>query len=200
MSLPADQRIVEAFTREDVENEAEKLATKVRYGNSHQVDTPEDANKKDDAWYNVDDKTIDFSRMKVTNFKYNGRLYPPRVGRRHDEVLVERMKEDYIKTGLEYIKTQPKKPINLTEEEYRGMKKLRKRVRNKEQVITNSDKSKKTVIVTFDLYMKCAGKHTVKDKVIDRKLVKKIERQANHQTKMFCMIMNIGTDGTDKEQ
>ena len=65
------------------------------------------------------------------------------------------MKEEYVREGLEFIKHQERKPNNITQSQYNGMIKLQKRIKNKEIVITNTDKTKKSVVMPLDLYMEC---------------------------------------------
>ena len=60
------------------------------------------------------------------------------------------------------------------------MIKLQARVRNKEIVVTKSEKTKKKIVMPFDMYQQCTKSHTDKDRLISDKDVRKIERQANH--------------------
>ena len=88
------------------------------------------------------------------------------------------MKDVYIEEGTIHSENLKIKPTNLTELEYKGLKKLHES-KNKEIVILKSDKSKKTVIMPLELYQEVSAKHTNKDKETIIKEVCKFECEAH---------------------
>ena len=95
-------------------------------------EVPKDDNNSD----NPDDANhVNFSRLRVTDFKTNGKLHPSQIGNKEEELLIEKVKDEYVKTALKHLKDE-KKPTNITESQWKGLKKLKKRVKNKENIIT----------------------------------------------------------------
>ena len=78
LNYPADHRIILPVTRDQIEIVAEKLVTKIRYANLNEGDTT-DKEKDDDSIKWKDNDKIDFSKLRVTKYKTNGRLYPPKT-------------------------------------------------------------------------------------------------------------------------
>ena len=90
--------------------------------------------------------------------------------------MIERIKDSYVKTATKHVENQAKEPSNISKNAVEGMKKLRKRINDGEMIVTNSDKSKKTVVMPKDSYMREISKHTKNDKGIDWKRVKQVEK------------------------
>ena len=134
--------------------------------------------------WNSEGNTIDFSKIKVTEYKTNGRIYAPRPGRRDQEIMLEEMKDKYVQIGNDFIENQNKKPTNISNKATNGMNKLKRIVKNGELVIGNSDKSRKTVVMNKDLYEEIVTKHTKKDKEVSYKQVRKVGKKVNHRTKI----------------
>ena len=177
---PADHRLLDQFNRDFIENKAEKIATKMRFENmrTNNLNPTEEGDNYDQHWEG--EGLLDFRKMKVTNFKTNGRIYTPKIGTKEEELIIERTKDEYIRITSQYLSTETDKPENITDQQWAGLKKLKKRVKNKELVITSTDKSKKTAVMTTDMYNKCTESHTKIDKKTNWKMIKKIERQANY--------------------
>ena len=198
IQLPPDHRLLDKITKDRVENQAEKIATKLRYDNMNSINLP---NRDDGITWNGD-RVLDFQELKVTEFKTNGRIYAPKLGNKDQELLIERMKDKYIETCSKYINIDDKdrKPENVTEEEWSGMRSLQRRVKDREIVITTTDKTKKTAVISMEIYTEMAKSHTDKDTKVTLKVVKKIEREANYHSKVLTAVLNIGTGLKDKER
>ena len=83
---------------------------------------------------------------------------------------------------------------NLTEEEKRGLKKLKKRIANDEIVLVKTDKSGKMSIMEKDKYLSMGLKGNSMDKPLSRSEVKKIEKRLNNHSRMICKILNAALD------
>ena len=68
----------------------------------------------------MDDGKIDFSRIKITNYKTNGRMNPPRI--REEYLVIERWKDNYIETATKHIEKQSKGSANISKSAYKGIK------------------------------------------------------------------------------
>ena len=81
--------MIEPFTRDSIETKAEELGIQVSYDNINQNIIDEETNQtRDKRCYIGETKTIDFKQMRVTNFKTNGRIYAPKVGKREEEIII----------------------------------------------------------------------------------------------------------------
>ena len=76
--------------------------------------------------------------------------------------------------------------------EQRGLRKLKKRVANKEIVILKTDKSGKLIPMKRDIYEKLGGDKCKLDRKLDRDELRKIERRLNEQSKFWTKILNSG--------
>ena len=85
-------------------------------------------------------------------------------------------------------------PTNLTASQKRGISKLLKKVKNREIVICQTDKTGKLVVISFDLYMEMGAVHTANDKEIDLGKVKELEEICNGHVSSWMKIFNYGVD------
>ena len=81
---------------------------------------------------------------------------------------------------------------NLTLVEERGLRKLKKRVRNKEIVVLKTDKSGKLVVANKEKYLKMGMSKIKEDRELKRPEIKKIEERINNHTRMLTKVFNIG--------
>ena len=79
---------------------------------------------------------------------------------------------DYIKEQMD--KSHKHVPGNLTREERRGMKDLKKMVEEKKLVVSKSDKSGVLTLDSVENYIQSLEPHTANDVIIDRKKVTEI--------------------------
>ena len=70
-------------------------------------------------------------------------------------------------------------PFNLNKQEQIGFKSLIKRVKNKELVITSTDKSSRFSVLSREQYLRAGHEHTKKDKEITWDTVKYLQSQVN---------------------
>ena len=103
---------------------------------------------------------------RVTDIKVNKRvmLAAPRPAGEEATLMVRR--ERLLQVAREFIddncdsKGQIKES-NYSEQERRGTKKLKTRIKNKEIVIRSTDKSHKLCVCTFDNYLEQGNTHTM---------------------------------------
>ena len=90
-------------------------------------------------------------------------------------------------------------PINLSTREQVGYKSLMKRVRDKELVITSTDKSSRFSIMSREQYLKAGYEHTKKDREISWDMVKYLQSQVNGHMWWLSNIVGYAHD-TDKKR
>ena len=74
----------------------------------------------------------------------------------------------------------------------RGLKSLKKRVKNEEIVVLPTDKSGRFGIMSMDNYLRAESKHTVKDEKVDMATVSKTQNELNGNISMVIKFFKIG--------
>ena len=128
-------------------------------------------------------RTFDDRKRKVTDLQECARVTLPKPMDTKNEALVEmkrgtssKIYEDYTE---EVCNKRGEVKGNLTEEEKDGLRRLQKRIKEKQIVILKTDKSGKMCLVTMEEYKLMGMEHTNKDEEIDRRGIIEIEKQLN---------------------
>ena len=123
--------------------------------------------------YDPKKRVFDDRKRKVTDLKECARITLPKPMDTQNEAMVEmrrgtnnKIYEEY--TG-EFCNKKGEVRGNLSEEEKDGLRRLQKRIREKDVVILKTDKSGKMCLVTREEYEKMGLEHTKKDAHIDSK-------------------------------
>jgi hypothetical protein len=88
----------------------------------------------------------------------------------------------------------------LTEEQARGLKKLAKRVKEGEIVITRTDKSERLFVSNTDDYREKGMVHVGNDKKISEEEVKKIQRRLNNLTQVWLRCFQCGATHGERNE
>ena len=83
---------------------------------------------------------------------------------------------------------------NLTKEEQDGLKSLRKRVKDGEIMITETDKSKRFSVLTREQYIDSGKKHTEKDILVNKEQIHKVQKYVNDHCDWMREIFMCGTN------
>ena len=94
--------------------------------------------------------------------------------------------------------TSPSNPFNLTKLEQVGIKSLIKRIRNKEIIVTSTDKSSRFAVLTREQYLKSGHEHTKKDSIIGWEKVKYLQSQVNAYMWWLTRIVGYSKDKDQK--
>ena len=128
-------------------------------------------------------RTFDDRKRKVTDLQECARVTLPKPMDTRNEALVEMRRGTNTKVYEEYTAEVCNKKGevkgNMTEEEKDGLKRLQKRMKEKEVVILKTDKSGKMCLVTWEEYEKMGKEHTSKDEEVGRKGIIEMEKQIN---------------------
>ena len=152
-------------------------------------------------------KVFNYSKRRVTYLPENNRVMLPmevepklenEIGMLREMILKEfsayknEIKERGIKEGVPENKRKNQEHSNLTKQEKRGLKKLRKRLQEKEIVVLKTDKSGKLTLMNREKYLELGKKMNNGDIRIDRKELRVKERKINEHSKMWTKIVNAG--------
>ena len=97
-------------------------------------------------------------------------------------------------------KKEVRKYTNLTKEEEEGRKRLLKRVRDGEIVVSSTDKTGKLVVTKPATYSKALEVHTAKDLEVDWKELEKTEKLVNRHARIVKQSTGLGEDHPGKER
>ena len=112
--------------------------------------------------------------MRVTDTRFNRRTVLPRERSIEEESMIEVRKNMWVGRFTEYVVEHCNKDGNikqgtLTEEQMRGLKKLAKRVKDGEIVVTRTDKSGRLFVSRTEDYMEKGMVHVGNDRRITEK-------------------------------
>ena len=113
-----------------------------------------------------------------------------------EEASIEMRREIYKKLFREIkgniCNEKGDQPSNLTEEEEKGLKTLKKRIKDEEIIVMKTDKSGKFAITDRENYIEMGKAHTARDREIDIKEIREKERVLNGHTSMWIKMTNLG--------
>ena len=154
--------------------------------------------KQSTTIYDAEEKTLDMSRLLVTDAKYNTRSYPPRRIEPEHEVKIQSRKQQLIeifedqKTKVCDSGKNTQKNTNLSRKQQSGIKMLKQRASRGEIVITLTDKSGKFAVVERELYRRAAQVH-MKDREIELKEISETETLLNRHAIQMIKALKMGT-------
>ena len=119
--------------------------------------------------YDNKEKRFSYAKKRVTNTKGNSRVNFPREGASYeDESILEMVRMELMGVYKSYYKKNCNEwgtqKSNLNEAERRGLKSLRKRVKENEIVIIPTDKSGRFAVMSLATYELAGQAHTKKVK------------------------------------
>ena len=120
--------------------------------------------------FNEEDMNLNYGRKRATDCKHNTaiKLPGPKSRKLEEGIEYRRMawKKIYWDFRNELTDEEGVQESNLTESESKGLKKLKKRVKNGELVVVRTDKSGKFSIMSLQEYERAGLVHTSKDKEV----------------------------------
>ena len=155
--------------------------------------------------YDPENETVDLRKRMATDVKTNQRVFlpQPRPAREEAELMVrterlERIVSKYMEENCnekgEIIET------NITNQQKRGLKKLLKRVKEGEIVVTTTDKSGKLCVCSWDNYINQGRKHINGDREVKWKEIKDIQKRVTSHARVLVKVFNIGEEWGEMNQ
>ena len=147
--------------------------------------------------YNDEDKSINFSKRRVTDMKGNARVIMPKRVKDFDletklETLRVELKGVFSRYMAENCTKFGAQRSNLTRGELRGLKSLRKRVTEGEIVVIPTDKTSNFSVMTRESYEGAGLKHTTGDVPVGWDELEESQREINGHVSMVMKIFNMG--------
>ena len=206
LNLGPKYMVTPNLNNEDFEVEVEMEAVKTRMELHKQVEikngeqSEKEINEKDRKSREIFDSengTLQMSKMRVTDAKYNVRSYPPREVDVDNEIKIQYRRDEFMSTFAKVkrdVCDKKGRPIskNLSDEELKGQISLTRKVKEGEIIITTTDKSGKFAVVEPELYKQAAMVH-IKDNAIDQKTVSETEKLLNRHSNQIIKALRMGT-------
>ena len=191
----------------EMEVEIEKGVAKARYelmgrnedsGDEGEEEEQNDGAKKRNHMRREQNKVLQYSNLRATDFPTVPRIMTPEHGTLKQEVVIERTKEKLLETVKEYKSKHCNQKgeieySNLSKAEKQQLKSLKKDIKDKNIVIFTTDKSGKFSVDTPKNYEKALMKHTMEDEeLLEEDRVRKIENKMNQHLKQLSKMFKVG--------
>ena len=156
----------------------------------------EEIEAKSRQTFDPEERIYDARKRRVTDLKENARVTLPKPAGTAHEAGIEMRRNMFNKTVKEFIESfcdeGGEQESNLSEQEKRGLRSLRKRIQSGELLVIKTDKSGKFAIIDKAHYLEIGKMHTKNDKEIGRKEIVEREKVINGHARMWCMMTQAG--------
>ena len=164
--------------------------------------------------HNFEDNSFNYGRRKVTDTKGNSRVYLPKQGQNLDlEARLEMVRMQLLGAyraytrekcepvrgsapgeGSEDISKGSRQKTNLTRAAMRGLKSLKKRVKEGSLVVLPTDKSGRFAVMSRETYLKAGTKHTAKDELVGSEQISRTQAVLNGSVSMLIKFFQVGKE------
>ena len=147
-------------------------------------------------------KCLKINNFRVTESRFNAHITLPKPLSPDKEVYINLRRETFMRTMKKFLKKYEKEKIkmNISKQQFRGYKKLMKRLKDGEFKMCLTDKSNHHAVIGNEEYLEMGREHTKKDKKITLDEAIKIARESDRHTSMMLKIFNLGQDPKQKQR
>ena len=199
--------VLDPLSPEDFEVEIELCITKQKWNKMSQAGNCETEAEREqveleDAMtrevFDPEEKVFNMQKQRVTDLKHNAYVILPPAQEIDYESLLELRRQKQSQIFRDYVKEncddKGRQRSNITKQQARGLKKLRKRIEEGELVVCQTDKSGRLSVMPMEMYVECGGGHTAGDMEIDQKFVHNTQKKLNGHVSMWIKCLNMGED------
>ena len=198
LSLPPKYAVFEKVKEGQCESEIEKCLAKLRWEDKDDDNTGNEEETQQLKWHDQETKTMDFRKYRSTNLPFNSRIIVPKPLEGEKETQIQTLKERLNQCTKEYIKESTKNDnktkMNLTTVQKQGLESLKKKTKNREIVIFETDKSKRFSCDTTENYKKLGETHITNDEVVTSTEQERFEKEINAHAEMWTRMLNAGKE------
>ena len=146
--------------------------------------------------YDYKSKTLNLANMSAPTYKHNKEVFLPSPESPAKETSHEFRKREMSRVFNRVTKSISKKNYdsNLSKAELKGLKSLKRRIKNGELIVCETDKSKRFSILSRQQYIESGKAHTSKDLEIEPHHIKKIQKYVNNHTWWAKEILQCGAN------
>ena len=148
--------------------------------------------------YNPERRELDMRKLRATEVKSNKRVYLPKpVNDVTEEQILTR--GCMIKKIVSDFIINSKTVRNIMQSEMRGVKKLRKRIKENEIIVFSTDKSGKLAVADLETYRKMGEVHVKGDKIVSWKVVEEAQTEVKDHLKGLNKVFRTGENFGEKQ-
>ena len=150
------------------------------------------------------DKVFNWSKQRATDCKGNTRVVLPKAMCAEDEAKLAVLRIEWNALFDRYLAEDcgdnGEQKSNLTPGERRGLKSLRKRVKDGDLVVLQTDKSGRFAIMSMETYIRAGEKHTNRDTEVAWTDIKENQNLLNGHVSMCSKLDRAGIMLTESER
>ena len=136
--------------------------------------------------YDLKSKTLNLANMTAPSYKHNKEVFLPNPEEPSKETSHEFRKREMVRVFNRVTKSISKgSNSNLSKDEAKGLKSLKKRIANGDLMVVDTDKSKRFSILSQSQYIESGNVHTSKDIEIAPHQIKKIQKKSGSKYEVF---------------
>ena len=196
--LVFEQELSYAKLRITIQKELDERLENEKELTQEEEEKLEELDAKSRMTFDPINKIYDDRQRRVTDLDECSRVTLPRPLPMKEENLIEIRRNIHAKIYNDYRKEKCGKNgeqvSNLTEEQERGLKSLKKRISEEDLIILKTDKSGKLCVATTEEYIKMGQEHTSKDKLVGRKEIAETEKQINGHSTAWVKMYGTGAN------
>ena len=199
--------VLDPLSPEDFEVEVELCITKQKWNRMSRAGNCEDEAEREEVEmedamsrevFDPEAKVFNMQKQRVTDLKHNAYVILPPAQEIDYESLLELRRQKQSQIFEDYVKTncdeKGRQKANITKQQARGLKKLRKRIEEGELIVCQTDKSGRLCVMPMGMYVEAGNGHTAGDLEVDGEFVKKTQRKLNGHISMWIKCLNMGED------
>ena len=142
-------------------------------------------------------KEWQYSKKRVTSMKGNSRVVLPKIMKNfRDEAALETLRTEVMQVFKTHIKKncndRGEQRSNLSNSELRGLRSLKKRVKNGEIVVVPTDKTGKLCVMAREAYEEAGKVHVDKDEKVGQDEVDSIDGEINGNVSLLIKFFRLG--------
>ena len=189
----------------DTEAEIEKSLSKIRW--TRIEEEREEERKRSGAQvvqrketFNIDEKKFDFREARSTELPFNSRTHIPGPLQREEEIRLQNLRLELTKIVEEYVETEDVALSDLSDEQRKGLAELKKRGKNNEIVVFQTDKSGKLAVDTPENYKETAIPHIERDEIVTEVEYNATEKLINAHSVFRLQMLQVAKDSGDAKR
>ena len=211
INLPLGFRMYGKVDKDSFETEVESVAAKQRWSVRETTENPGESNQERcsrrerenldrEPIRDRESKEVNFSKLRVTQFKSNKMIYMPTPIEAREEIKIESQRFEALDTVRDYLRSNcddkgvPVGSENLTRKEMLGRQEILRGIKDKGWMLYSTDKSGKMVLDTKANYLRSMEPHFVNEEISDMESVEASEKILNAHSKAWCRMLGAGTN------
>ena len=191
--------LLERIDQTEIEVEIEKGLAKARYELMSTED--EERNRVNEnhtrATIEHNTTTLNYANLRATDIPTVSRIFPPKPASVKIEKVIDNIKVKLLETVAEYSEKHCDskgniKDQNVTREELKTLKDLKKDIKEKKVVVSTTDKSGRFSVDSTDNYLEAVMNHTRNDLEVEEERVRQVENKMNQHMRQFNKMFMVG--------